>query len=215
MASLQTKNSAQPVHNEHDEMILVVKRSDFFEHNAPWAGLKQVNFDSYLSLIKNKKEFLPRTAMELDTSYKQIIPYLIFCHDDSYFLMQRTHNQTESRLRNKFSLGIGGHIRQEDLSNDSIFSWAEREFHEEVDYKDAFTIEPLGILNDDTTPVGQVHIGFVFLLKGTTSNISVKSELKSGQLVSLEECKDRFDSMETWSQIVYEFLLSHKKIVKE
>lgn len=209
--ALQIQKPTQALTSDHDEMILVVKRSDFFKQEPPWAGLKHVNFDSYLSMIQSKKEFLPRAAMELDTSYKQIIPYLVFSHEDRYFLMQRSSNQTESRLRNKFSLGIGGHIQQEDLKDNSIFSWAEREFHEEVDYKDTFTIEPLGILNDDATPVGQVHIGFVFLLKGTTPNIKVKSELKSGQLVSLDECKDYFSSMETWSQIVYEFLITQQK----
>jgi predicted NUDIX family phosphoesterase len=211
MTSLQTQKPIQPIVNEHDEMILVVKRADFFRQEPPWAGLKHVDFGSYLTLIQNKKEFLPRVAMELDSSYKQIIPYLVFSYNNQYFLMQRTSNQTESRLRNKFSLGIGGHIRQEDLQDNSIFSWAKREFHEEVEYHDSFSIEPLGILNDDANPVGQVHVGFVFLLKGTTPHIKVKSELKSGQLVSLEECKNYFSSMETWSQIVYEYLITQSK----
>lgn len=208
MTSTQAQKPVQSAAQKQDEMILVVKRSDFFKDEPAWNGLKKVNFDSYLSLIQNKKEFLPRAAMESDLAYKQIIPYLVFCHEDRYFLMQRTGHATESRLRNKFSLGIGGHIQEEDLKNNSIFSWAEREFHEEVDYKDTFTIEPLGILNDDMTPVGQVHVGFVFLVQGTTANISVKSELKSGQLVSLDECKNYFDNLEMWSQIVYTFLAS-------
>lgn len=205
--TIQIQKTVQPVATTQDEMILVVKRADFFKHESPWAGLKQVDFDTYLKLIQEKKEFLPRAVMETDTAYKQIIPYLIFSYDNCYFLMQRTAHATESRLKNKFSLGIGGHIRQEDLKDDSIFSWAEREFHEEVDYKDPFTIEPLGILNDDATSVGQVHVGFVFLVKGTTPNIKVKSELKSGQLLSLEACKEYFSSMETWTQIAYEFLI--------
>lgn len=211
MASIQTQKVTQPVVTNHDELILVVKRSEFFKHEPSWAGLKQVNFDSYLDLIQQKKEFLPRSAMEVDLSYKQIIPYIVFSHEGSYFLMQRRDNATESRLKNKYSLGIGGHIREEDLKDNSIFAWAEREFHEEVSYNDPFTLKPLGILNDDATPVGQVHVGFVFLLEGSTPNISVKSELKSGQLVTLQEGNHYFNTMETWSQIVYEFLLTHKK----
>jgi len=210
MASVEVQKTGQQVVGKHDEMILVVKRADFFRHESPWAGLKQVDFDAYLTLINQKKQFLPRSAMEVDPSYKQIIPYLVFSHEEKFFLMQRTDTSTETRLKNKYSLGIGGHIRQEDLTSDSIFSWAEREFHEEVDYKDSFTIKPLGILNDDATAVGQVHVGFVFLVEGATPNIAVKSELKSGQLVTLQECKNYFNSMETWSQIVYEFLLTKK-----
>lgn len=210
MASVNIQKAKQPIVTNHDEMILVVKRSEFFKQESPWAGLKQVDFDFYLALINKKKEFLPRSTMEVDPSYKQIIPYLIFSHKDSFFLMQRNDNATENRLKNKYSLGIGGHIREEDLTNGSIFSWAEREFHEEVEYKDAFTIKPLGILNDDASAVGQVHVGFVFLLEGSTPHILVKSELKSGQLVTLRECKSYFNSMETWSQIVYELLLTKK-----
>ena len=120
--------------------------------------------------------------------------------------MQRTAQATEKRLQNKYSLGIGGHIRQEDLTSDNIYDWARREFHEEVEYKDELSIKPLGILNDDSNPVGQVHIGFVLLLEGSTPNIKVKSELKSGELVTLQDCQAYFTHMESWSQIVCEFL---------
>ncbi len=207
---MQIQKQTPILQKEHDESILVVNRTEFFKHESAWTGLKQVDFDAYLTLIQEKKEFLPRPTMETDTNYKQIIPYLVFSHDDRYFLMQRTNQQTESRLRNKYSLGIGGHIRKEDLTDNSIFSWAQREFHEEVNYKDHFTITPLGILNDDSNAVGQVHVGFIFLLQGTTSDISIKSELKSGQLVSLDECSFHFNDMESWSQIVYEFLMQQK-----
>jgi predicted NUDIX family phosphoesterase len=191
---------------KQDELILVVKRKDLFAQKTAWAGLKEVDFESYLQCIKEKKEFLPRSLMEQDPQYKQIIPYLLFRYDNRYFLMQRTAQATEKRLQNKYSLGIGGHIRQEDLTSDNIYDWARREFHEEVEYKDELSIKPLGILNDDSNPVGQVHIGFVLLLEGSTPNIKVKSELKSGELVTLQDCQAYFTHMESWSQIVCEFL---------
>jgi predicted NUDIX family phosphoesterase len=196
-----------PINLEHDELILVVKRKHLFAKQAAWSGLKKINADSYLELIKEKKEFQPRSVMETDPTYKQIIPYLVFTHNDRYFIMQRKSNASEKRLQNKFSLGIGGHIRQEDLTSDSIVDWAKREFHEEVSYTGAIKITPLGILNDDSNPVGQVHIGFVFLIEGEHDAISVKSELKSGQLLTVEECKSYFSDMESWSQIIFEFLL--------
>ena len=99
-----------------------------------------------------------------------------------------------------------------DMTHDSIFEWARREFQEEVNYHDDFTIEPLGILNDDSNPVGHVHIGFVFLLKGTTGNISVNEELKSGHLASLDECKSYGDALETWSKMVVTFLEKRKRV---
>ncbi|MBI2775538.1 hypothetical protein HYX58_06015 [Candidatus Dependentiae bacterium] len=202
----QTQITPSQLAQKQDELILVVPRAEIFKHQPAWNGLKAVNFDDYLAIIKQHKEFLPRSLMEQDSAYKQIIPYLVFEHEGRYFLMQRTAQATEKRLQNKYSLGIGGHIRQEDMETDSLFDWARREFHEEVNYLDEFFIKPLGILNDDSNAVGQVHIGFVFLLQGKTPNISVKSELKSGELLSLEELGTYFPNMESWSQLVVEFI---------
>lgn len=200
----QTAISAAALVN--DEHILVVKRTALFG-DQQIQGLLSIDVDQYVTLINTKKEFLPRSLMETDPTYKQIIPYIIFTYDDRYFLMQRTAKATETRLQNKYSLGIGGHIRQEDMSDSNLFSWAEREFHEEVEYTGAMTMKVLGLLNDDSNPVGQVHVGFVILLQGQHGNIRVKSELKSGVLLSLQECADFYPSMENWSQIVYDALV--------
>ncbi len=189
-----------------DELILVVKRNFLFENDGAWQGIKKVDFESYLKIIQNKKEFLPRSLMEQDPAYKQIIPYLVFTHESKLFLMQRRTQATETRLRNKFSLGIGGHIRQEDMTTNSIIDWATREFHEEVEYQGKLNIKPIGILNDDSNEVGKVHIGFVFLLEGDSEQIKVKSELKSGNLLSMQDCQQYLENMESWSQLVFNFL---------
>lgn len=207
--------------SSHDENILVVKRSHLFAaDDQAWHGLKEVDFEHYLHIINQHKEFHPRIMMEVDPAYKQIIPYLVFEHNNHYFLMQRKSDASEARLRNKLTLGIGGHIRQEDMQEDpsaealakegSLFAWATREFHEEVEYAGNLTVKPLGILNDDSNDVGKVHIGFVFLLSGNSSAISIKSELKSGVLVPLAECIVQKECMESWSQFVVDFLHNNK-----
>ena len=206
MQNQPTKQASAPI-TPTDEMILVVKREKLFPQ-GDWQGIKKVNFDDYLAIIKAHQEFLPRPRMEQDLAYKQIIPYLIFTHKGSYFLMQRHKKASEQRLKNKLTLGIGGHIRQEDMQTDSLFDWARREFHEEVEYNGSLKIEPIGLLNDDSSEVGQVHIGFVFLLHGDSSDISVKSELASGALVSLKECVGQKELMESWSGIVVEALIN-------
>ena len=203
------KQQLQPLtsvyHEAHDELILVVPRSAFNGIDS-WHGLisnKEVN---YAQLIDQNKQFLPRSQMEMDPNYKQIIPYLVYTHKDKYFLMQRQAKATEARLQSKYSLGIGGHIRQEDIQSADIASWARREFEEEVICDGHYTVEPLGLLNDDTNEVGKIHIGFVFLLHGDSDNIKVQEELKSGTLLTLEECKVLYSGMETWSQIIVDHL---------
>lgn len=198
-------NNQEPMTLKHDENILVVKRDVLLQDGA-WQGLKAVDFEKYLKIINEHKEFLPRSIMETDPSYKQIIPYLVFCTEDKFFLMQRKAKATESRLKSKYSLGIGGHIREEDLTSANIIEWAKREFEEEIDYNGNYTFEPIGILNDDSTLVGQVHIGFVFLLQGDSTSIKIKEEMESGTLLSLDECALYYDQMETWTQIVFNFL---------
>lgn len=201
--SLQKQPEQKVFMGANDENILVVKRSDLFPSGA-FQGLQKLEDSSWIDTILSKKEFLPRSIMETDPTYKQIIPYLVFMHEGKLFLMQRQAKASETRLQSKFSLGIGGHIREEDIQDADIVAWARREFHEEVVYADDFTVEPLGILNDDSNDVGKVHVGFVYLLRGSSANISVQEELKSGVLLTLNECAMFYDRMETWSQIVFD-----------
>ena len=189
-----------------DEEILVVKRNLILK--TEWSGFRTEDFSEYLPLIEKHQEFLWRSEMENDPSYKQVIPYLIFTHDDKFFVMQRKSSASEQRLKNKFSVGIGGHINKKDIQNSNIFDWARREFNEEVSFSGDLEVTPIGIINDDSNEVGQVHIGFAFLLKGSTGKISVKSELKSGSLMSRDECKALLTRMEPWSSLVMNKLLA-------
>lgn len=203
-----TQNQTHTSQPHHDERILVVKRSDLLETQENWQGLNIDFFPKCLEIISKKAEFQPRSLMEKDPTYKQIIPYLIFEHDGSFFLMQRKKDASEQRLQSKYSLGIGGHMRFEDLQQSAdLFGWAKREFEEEVHYEGTFQMAPLGILNDDSTEVGQVHLGIVLMLVGDSDKISIKSELHSGQLTPLPDCLDYVPYMETWSQITLMKLL--------
>lgn len=188
-----------------DELVLVVRRELLFEEEA-WHGIKAVDYAHYEQLVRDHQEFLPRVRMETDPRYKQIIPYLIFRHGDQYFVMQRKSQASEQRLQGKLSLGIGGHINPSDLAGATVIDWARREFTEEVDFAGTFTVNFLGILNDDSNEVGKVHAGFVFLLEGDSADILPREEFKSGSLMTLEACKEQYQRMESWSQMVIDML---------
>ena len=203
---MQVKNPVKNPVKKPDEKILVIPKDKLFS-DTPFSGLQPLDtFDKHQELIQTNQEFLWRSEMEQDTNYKQIIPYLIFSHDNKLFIMQRRGDASEARLQNKYTLGIGGHIRQEDIAGKNIFDWAQREFHEEVNYQGALTIKPIGLINDESNLVGQVHLGCAFLLTGDSGDITIKSELKDGNLRSFEECEKLYDNMETWSQIVFNYL---------
>ena len=188
------------------EKVLVVATQTLFPEITE-SSFIEGSFDQYAQKIVKNSLFIERADAETNTNYKQIIPYLVFMHEGNVFMMQRKSTAGEQRLKNKLSLGIGGHIRAEDFDlGASILDWAQREFAEEVNYSDKITFSPLGIINSNASLVDQVHAGFVYLLKGDSAAISVKEEMKSGELVSLETCKNRYDEFERWSQIIIDYL---------
>jgi predicted NUDIX family phosphoesterase len=203
----QTQKALNSTIIAHDEHILVVERTRLFTPaRQAWHGIQCTDIDAYVQMIYQYQEFKSRAAMELDPLYKQIIPYMIFQHNDRYFLMQRKATTSEQRLKNLYSLGIGGHVQQQDITSINLMDWAQREFQEEIAYDGRLNVTTLGIINDDTNDVGRVHLGLVLLLQGDSSNIAVKSELKSGQLLTLAECKTYYDHLESWSKFVLELL---------
>ncbi len=196
-----------------DEQILVVSCTNLFPA-GPWQGLKRDGIPDIVSRVEKFGEFRYRSEMEHDLCYKQIIPYLVFTHQHTYFLMQRKATATEQRLKNKMTLGIGGHVRQEDMHGATVFEWAWREFHEEIEYQGNVKITTLGLLNDDSNSVGQVHLGLVLLVEGNSSQISIKSELKEGHLAQLDECQLHYEQMESWSQMVFDALKQQGAAIK-
>lgn len=198
---------------KQDEQILVVKREHLFQQDQVIHGFVPMSsFEPYMARIDQYKEFLWRSNMEEDPAYKQIIPYMLFAHKGKFFLMRRRHDGNAKELRNKVTLGIGGHLRKEDLiTPGSIAQWGKREFEEEVLYAGNCSIRPLGLVNDEGSMIGKVHAGFVFLLEGDSPEIAIKSEFKEGHLLTLEECLAYYDQMELWSQCVIDYIVHASK----
>lgn len=202
---MQTATNQTPVAKKKDELILVVAKKDLFPKIVP-EGLIPCKEELLQERIWNHRQFIWRSKAELDPTFKQIIPYLVFKFENKLFLMQRAAKASEQRLKSKLTLGIGGHINESDLATGNIMDWAIREFHEEVDYKGTFTSKFLGLINDESSPVGQVHVGCLFLLEGNSNQICVKTELQNGSLISFDECEKRYDSMEKWTQMTFDYL---------
>lgn len=212
------KKKTPAIHRKHDEKVMVVSREDLFRDGI-WNGLRTENISKYLSIINTKHKFMPRGEVEQDPKWKQIIPYLVFENQDRVFLMRRKADHTDLRLANNYSLGIGGHVNKKDVpkvSNESkgsngntLIEWAKREFEEEVDYRGKYKTEFMGVLNHDANDVGMVHAGLVMKVSGDSDLIAVRDEHKSGEMVDLSEAGKYYKQMETWSQIIYDHLVSN------
>jgi predicted NUDIX family phosphoesterase len=167
------------------------------------------NLEQALEFILGNHSFRSRALVEEDPSFKQIIPYVLIQHKDEFLLTQRTNRQTESRLHGKYSIGIGGHINdleKPEATEDVIRAGLERELNEEVELRGKrVSLRLAGIISDDSTPVGSVHLGLVFVLHTDSPAFTVReTELMTAQWAPLETLREKFALMESWSQIAFE-----------
>ncbi len=185
------------------EQVLVVPR-DLVPDRAGWYGLRMDGLSAYLDLIAREGRYASRDAMEQDPAFKQVIPYLVLRDGDRYFLMRRTRAGADERLHDRWSIGVGGHLNPGD---DGLLGGLRREWSEEVeaDFEPAF--EPLALLNDDTTEVGKVHLGIVFLADAAGRPVAVRERDKlTGSFASPADVAAVADDLETWSRLVFEAL---------
>lgn len=189
------------------EQVLCVRREDVFPDGL-WDGLVGDRMDAVHEAIRERSFFMPRADVEEDPSYQQVIPYVVFRHAGRYLLTKRLKASSEKRLRHLYSLGVGGHINPEDVANgDPVTDGMRREWEEEVEYTGTFSATPLGLIHEESAPVGRVHLGLVFLIDGDTPDISIReTEKLAGQLLTLDEMRIHYLEMESWSQLVYDRL---------
>jgi len=171
----------------------------------------QPNVERYLRILLDPlhTSFRPRDEVETDPSYKQLIPYCIFRCGGEIFHYKRGKAGGEGRLHSKRSIGIGGHISSTDpLHGERVYAAAmHREIGEEVVLGSNVRDDCVGLINDDETPVGKVHLGIVHVFDLDSAKVLPREEsiLETGFAppADLLAQKDQFES---WSQICLEHL---------
>lgn len=187
------------------EQVMVVERADIAAHLVE-RGLIREHADAILDAIVERHFFIDRPVAEQSPQYKQIIPYVLIRHGESFYLLQRTPKQTEARLHHKLSVGIGGHINPD---TPDLLDGLQKELEEEVEVAGDYDLTFAGILNDDTTEVGSVHLGAVFILESHDGEVRVReTEKMTGRWAARAELAELRERMETWSEIVYDALIA-------
>jgi predicted NUDIX family phosphoesterase len=190
-----------------DEMILVVRRS-LFDQLGAFQGL-HFDVERYLPelLKRNQNFFTPRAAAETDPTLKQIIPYVLLVHEGRVLHYVRGKKAGEQRLVSKGSIGIGGHMNDQDeglfaLDRDAYDAGVQREVCEELRVQSAYTNHAVALLNDDSNEVGRVHLGVVHIFELEKPEVQ-KGEAMITELQFLDrsQLQSRRDSLESWSQI--------------
>ena len=190
-----------------DENVLVIRRS-LFDELGSFHGLK-FEPERYISalLSRGNNFFMPRAQAENDPSFKQIIPYALIVHGGTILHYVRGKKAGEQRLVAKGSIGIGGHMNDTD---ESLFAWDENAYHagvarevnEELKIESAYENRVVALLNDDTTEVGQVHLGIVHIFDLAEPKVQKReSMITNVGFLTIDELRQRRDQLETWSQI--------------
>ncbi len=195
-----------------DEMILVVRRA-LFEELGAFQGLN-FNVSHYLPAILARENnfFTARSPAEVDPTLKQIIPYVLLIHQGRVLHYVRGKKTGEQRLLSKGSIGIGGHINDEDeglfaLDRAAYDAAVQREVGEELNLRSPYTNHAVALLNDDSNDVGKVHLGVVHIFQLETDAVE-KGEAMITHLQFLDRAglASHRDCMESWSQTCVDHL---------
>lgn len=196
------------------EFVYVVKRYDLFDLEFPhgFRSAKDSRLSDYLNRIKDHGFFMERRYCEMDSGFKQIIPYSLVAHEDRILLLRRTSSQGEARLHNKLSIGVGGHINPIDENEDDIVKMGcMREMEEELIIDEPYRPEPVGFINDESNTVGSVHFGIVHLIKLKSGKVRVnETAMMEAEFVGIDQLKEmakqKDANFESWSSLIIDSL---------
>ncbi|MGL6226583.1 MAG: phosphoesterase [Thermoguttaceae bacterium] len=203
-----------------EESVLVIPRSLFVKMGHFQGFCSQIDQYRDQLLSPEHVRFMKRSEAEQNPEFKQLIPYMIFSWTDqtgqvSLFRYVRGKGQGESRLHHKQSIGIGGHISLDDVQGakegDYYKEGMNRELQEEVRLFSPYTEKCVGLINDDETEVGRVHLGIVHRFELVEPNMQPNEPdiIESGFQPVAELLSD-LSRFETWSAICLNALFAAK-----
>jgi predicted NUDIX family phosphoesterase len=186
-----------------DELVLVVPRAALVPGDG-WLGIRRNDLADALETVAREGFFMRRGEAEQDRAHKQVIPYLVLRDGGRWFLMRRTRAGGDARLHDRWSIGVGGHLNPGDVD---VAGGLHREWHEELvaDFEPAY--QPVGLLNDDTTEVGSVHVGLVYVADAAGRPVGIRETDKlEGSFATPQQVAAVRDGLETWSRLAFDAL---------
>jgi len=193
-----------------EERVLCFERK-LFEELGVFQGIN-LDVDKYLPVLTSSKNltYLNRSEAETDRRFKQLIPYVLVICDGRLLRYQRGKGGQETRLRGLWSVGIGGHISEEDHSLfTKDFGYVEgmrREVREEVEVEEV-SESAVAVINDDSMDVGYVHFGVVYVMQVANENVAGRrSGIASPEFIAIADAVKEASNYESWSRFCLENL---------
>ena len=193
-----------------EERVLCFPRK-LLEELGVFQGLS-LDTEKYLPALTATEQvlYLNRSEAELDKRYKQLIPYVLILCQDKILRYRRGKGGQETRLHGLFSVGIGGHISEEDhglfSERQGYHEGMRRELLEEVDI-DEVVDATVAVINDDSTEVGYVHFGVVHVVHVPDEKIvGRRSGILAPEFVPIADAVKDLAGYESWSRFCLENL---------
>lgn len=193
-----------------EERVLCFERK-LLEDLGVFQGLS-LDVDKYLPVVTASKNitYRNRSEAELDRNYKQLIPYVLVLCNGKILRYRRGKGGGEKRLHGLFSVGVGGHISEEDnglfAKSVGYHDSMRRELMEEVAIEGAKDVA-VALINDDSTDVGYVHFGVVHVLEVSNEDVAGnRSGILAPEFVSIADAIKDLSEYESWSRFCLEQL---------
>lgn len=195
------------------EQVLCIQRNTLPQAWVKERSVVPMNLETFTrACIDSGFEFIDRSLAEENPKKKQIIPYILLQSADGQLTAAYNRKGSEARLHDLWSVGIGGHINPEDQSgqpeefNEILMAGLTRELDEELTERpDGDQLEFLGVISEDITPVGSVHLGAVFRIQThTPSAYAPGPELYRFQWMETDSLSGL--TLELWSELALELL---------
>jgi predicted NUDIX family phosphoesterase len=187
-----------------EERVLCFRRK-LLEELGVFQGLS-LEVEKYLPVVTSSSQLVyrPRSDVEQDRTYKQLIPYVLLFHDGRILRYRRGRGGQETRLHGLYSVGIGGHISEDDhglFSSDRGYrEGMRRELAEEVAVEETKEAA-VGVINDDSTDVGCVHFGVVHVMHvADETMVGRRSGIVGPEFIPIAEAVRDPSGYESWSQ---------------
>lgn len=191
-----------------EERVLCFERK-LLDDLGAFQGLS-LEVDKYLSVFTADANLVYRNRSDADQDkrYKQLIPYVLLICNDKILRYRRGKGGGETRLHGLYSVGIGGHISEDDhglFSNNRGYQDSmRRELMEEVGI-DAAHEPAVAAINDDSTEVGYVHFGVVHVVRVPDESVaSGRSGIVAPEFIPIADAVKDLSGYESWSRFCLE-----------
>lgn len=227
------------------ELVLAVNRTELFAQGIHDSGLcsfdlHAVNQMNYALLPRDFADNKSPEALTLGNIFGQILSYVVVKNEKGQILTYQRKGKEEGLL-GKWSIGVGGHISQQDFFTlinethsdypalmDLVMRGTERELDEELGIDVQYCSEMFNTSEDFAEgvkfclasyddPTSSVHVGLPFIITVDEDNVTLDArEFNNYQWLYPEDLMqhqmDKTREYETWSRIL---LYNYDKFTSE